>query len=87
MLACVEESGDEPFGVTLRMLAGVAAASHLSTTLRKMGSGQRCSLRFFPEGSRLLALETPTGAGRSGSRLWHGVGVLRDAGEPGIADA
>lgn len=86
-LACIEEAGDGPFGDTLRKLAGVAAASHLSNTLRKMGSGQRCSLRFFPEGSRLLALETPTGAGRSGSRLWNVVGVLRDAGEPGIADA
>jgi hypothetical protein len=86
-IACIEEAGDGPFGDTLQSLAGVAAGSHLSNTLRKMSSGQRCSLRFFPEGSRLLALETPTGAGRSGSRLWNVVGVLRDAGEPGIADA
>ena len=86
-LECIEKAGDGPFGDTLRNLAGVAAGSHLSNTLRKMGGGQRCSLRFFPEGSRLLALDTPTGAGRSGSRLWNVVGVLRDAGEPGIADA
>lgn len=86
-LACVEEAGDEPFRDALRRLAGVAAASHLANTLRKMGSGQHCSLRFFPEGPRLLALETPTGAGRSGSRLWNVISVLRDAGEPGIADA
>lgn len=87
VLACVEEAGDEPFRDALRRLAGVAAASHLANTLRKMGSGQQCSLRFFPEGARLLALETPTGAGRSGSRLWNVISVLRDAGEPGVADS
>lgn len=85
VLGCLEAGPDMPFRDSLEALAGVAVGSHLANTFRKMAAGQHCSLRFFPEGSRLLGLGRPTRAGRSGSRLWNVISVLRDAGEPGIA--
>ena len=47
-LACVETAKEEPFAQTLRALTDVAVQAHLTTTFRKMGGGQKCSLRFFP---------------------------------------
>lgn len=85
-LACVESAGDEPFAQALASLAEVAVQAHLATTFRKMGGGQKCSLRFFPEGSKLLTTDLETGAGRSGSRLWNVIKVLEDAAVPGIGD-
>ena len=38
---------------------------HLATTLRKMENGQKCSLRFCPEGAVLKPTGTYTGAGFS----------------------
>jgi len=83
-MACVESAGDEPFAQALTALSEVAVQAHLATTFRKMGGGQKCSLRFFPEGSRLLTTDLDTGAGRSGSRLWNVIKVLEDAAVPGI---
>ena len=83
-LDCVETAGDEPFVKTLRALIEVVVQAHLATTFRKMGGGQKCSLRFFPEGSRLLTTDLDTGAGRSGSQLWNVIRVLEDAAVPGI---
>lgn len=85
-LACVESAGDEPFAQALASLSEVAVQAHLATTFRKMGGGQKCSLRFFPEGSKLLTTDIDTGAGRSGSRLWNVIKVLEDAAVPGIGD-
>ena len=84
-LACLEAPPGMTFRDGLEAFAGIAVGSHLTNTFRKMAAGQHCSLRFFPEGPRLLGLGRPTGAGRSGSRLWNVINVLRDAGEPGIA--
>lgn len=81
-LACVETAREEPFVDTLQALADVAVQAHLATTFRKMGGGQKCSLRFFPEGSKLLTTNIGTGAGRSGSRLWNVIKVLQDAAVP-----
>lgn len=83
-LACIESAGDEPFAQALTALSAVAVEAHLATTFRKMGGGQKCSLRFFPEGSRLLTTDLDTSAGRSGSRLWNVIKVLEDAAVPGI---
>jgi hypothetical protein len=80
-------AGEEPFAETLQALAGVAVEAHLATTFRKMGGGQKCSLRFFPEGSKLLSTGLETGAGRSGSRLWNVIKVLEDSAVPGIGRA
>lgn len=52
----------------------------MSTTLRKMSQGQRCSLRFYPEGALLRPTGTPVAAGRSGDRLGNVLGMWADLG-------
>ena len=54
--------------------------SHLSTTLRKMSQGQKCSLRFYPDGSVLRPTGLTVRAGYSGSRLGNVLGMLADLG-------
>ena len=54
--------------------------SHLKTTLRKMGQGQQCSLRFYPEGNLLRPTGTAVRAGYSGDRLGNVLGMLADLG-------
>jgi hypothetical protein len=51
---------------------------HLTTTLRKMGSGQQCSLRFFPDGELFRSTAIQVSAGRSGTRLANVLGILSD---------
>lgn len=85
-LALLEGAADEPFGQTLTRLAEIAAEAHLATTFRKMASGQKCSLRFFPDGPRLRATGLPATAGQSGSRLGNIIRILADAGVDGIAE-
>lgn len=53
---------------------------HLKTTLRKMGQGQHCSLRFFPEGKKLMPTGIDTNAGWSGSRLDNALRMMSDIG-------
>jgi hypothetical protein len=53
---------------------------HLRTTLRKMGQGQKCSLRFFPEGPVLRATGTVVQPGFSGDRLRRVLEMLADLG-------
>lgn len=86
-LACVESAGEESFAETLRGLARVAIEAHLATTFRKMGGRQKCSLRFFPEGPKLISTGTSTRPGRSGTRLWNLIRVLQDAGVLGLGAA
>ena len=57
---------------------------HLKTTLRKMRQGQQCSLRFFPEGKKLVPTGIDTNAGVSGSRLNNTIRMMSDI---GICDA
>ena len=54
--------------------------SHLNTTLRKMGHGLKCSLRFFPDGRILRPTGMRVAAGFSGDRLGNVIGVLTDLG-------
>ena len=54
--------------------------SHLKTTLKKMGEGQQCSLRFYPEGNLLRPTGTGVRAGYSGDRLGNVLGMLADLG-------
>jgi len=58
----------------------LAISPHLEATLRKMGQGQKCSLRFFPEGDILQPTGMPAGAGFSGSRLGNVLGIISDVG-------
>ena len=53
---------------------------HLKTTLRKMAQGQKCSLRFYPEGDLLRPTGTIVNAGHSGDRLGNVFGMLADIG-------
>ena len=85
-LRCIEGAGSEPFRATLLQLVEVVVRAHLSTTFRKMGGGQKCSLRFFPEGRRLITTNLQTGAGRSGARLSSVIRILRDVGMSGFGD-
>jgi len=74
------ERGSRLSTVLRRLLIEVAVEPHLSTTLRKMSQGQKCSLRFYPEGALLRPTGTPVAAGRSGDRLGNVLGMWADLG-------
>jgi hypothetical protein len=58
----------------------LAVIPHLTTTLRKMGQGQQCSLRFYSEGDVLHSTGVIVRPGFSGSRLENVLGMLSDVG-------
>lgn len=62
------------------LLVSTVVEPHLKTSLRKLGQGQKCSLRFFPEGATLRPTGTPVAAGFSGDRLGNVMGFFADAG-------
>lgn len=64
----------------VRSLAGLVVSRHLETTLRKMGAGQKCSLRFFPEGDRLVPTGHIVSPGYSGDRLGNVLNMSADVG-------
>jgi hypothetical protein len=66
--------------VMVDLLLQVSVEPHLRTTLRKMGQGQKCSLRFYPEGDILSPTGTPVAAGYSGDRLTNVIGMSADLG-------
>ena len=77
----VTENADKPIVLAMRELAlHLAVEPHLSTTLRKMGQGQKCSLRFFPEGEVLHPTGIQANPGFSASRLGNVLGILADLG-------
>ena len=77
----LDEAGMRPLSeTTKRLLHEVVVEAHLSTTLRKMSQGQKCSLRFFPEGALLRPTGTPVAAGCSGDRLGNVLGIWADLG-------
>jgi hypothetical protein len=53
---------------------------HLITTLQKMARGQKCSLRFYPEGHYLRSTGMGASAGHSNDRLGNVLGMLADLG-------
>ncbi len=63
------------------LLARAVVEPHLATTLRKMSRGQKCSLRFFPEGDLLRPTGTRVRAGYSGDRLGNVLGMWADLGQ------
>lgn len=77
----VTENANKPVILAMRELAlHLAVEPHLSTTLRKMGQGQQCSLRFFPEGEVLHPTGIAANPGCSGTRLGNVLGILADMG-------
>jgi hypothetical protein len=72
-------------GTLVALLQHAVAEPHLSTTLRKMSQGQKCSLRFYPEGGLLRPTGTLVRAGHSGDRLgnvlqmWADLGALDES--------
>ena len=63
-----------------KLVLNMAVEPHLRTTLRKMGEGQKCSLRFFPEGDQLHATGVGVTPGFSNTRLDNLLGMLSDVG-------
>jgi hypothetical protein len=79
--AILETSRDESIRTVLRrLLEEVVIEPHIGNTLRKMEHGQKCSLRFYPEGSRLKPTGTEVWAGYSGERLGNVLSMLADVG-------
>ena len=81
------ERGSRLSVVLRRLLIEVVIEPHLATTLRKMSQGQKCSLRFYPDGALLRPTGIPVAAGCSGDRLGNVLGMWADLGildrEPG----
>jgi hypothetical protein len=77
----IERYASRPLSASLRELCiHLAVEPHLRTTLRKMGQGQQCSLRFYPEGSVLQSTGIGVMPGFSNSRLDNVLGMLADVG-------
>lgn len=62
------------------LLVQCVVEPHLKTTLRKMGQGQQCSLRFFPEGAVLHPTGVRVSPGHSFERLSNVLWLLSDIG-------
>lgn len=77
----IEAAGKEPFSEIFEDLLNLTAFSHLQTTLRKMGAGQKCSLRFFPDGPLLRPTGIGMAPGYSNDRLTNVLRILTDLGE------
>ncbi len=79
--AIIENNSRCTLEETLRdLLIRAAVYPHLNNTLRKMGSGQQCSLRFYPDSDLLRPTGTQVWAGYSGDRLGNVLGMLADLG-------
>ena len=77
----IEANQSKPLAQALyEMAVHLAVEPHLGTTLRKMGQGQQCSLRFFPEGDVLQPTGITVTPGFSGSRLGNVLGIFSDVG-------
>lgn len=53
---------------------------HLDTSLRKMGQGEKCSLRFYQEGEKLRSTRERVSPGSSNSRLGNVLRMWADLG-------
>jgi hypothetical protein len=68
------------FEIVRDLLVATVIEPHLKTSLRKLGQGQKCSLRFFPEGNVLRPTGTLVAASYSGDRLGNVMGFFADVG-------
>jgi len=77
----IDGATDEKLSGAARLLVDrCVVEAHLATTLRKMGHGLKCSLRFFPDGHVLRPTGMEVMAGYSADRLGNVIGVLEDLG-------
>lgn len=77
----LDSSGELPISEILaRLLRECVVKPHLATTLRKLSRGQKCSMRFYPEGDRLHSTGVQVAPGYSGDRLHNLLGFLADVG-------
>lgn len=76
----LEEDESSVWRILRSLLVAVTIEPHLTTSLRKLGQGQKCSLRFFPEGNVLRPTGIGVQAGFSGSRLGNVLNFLADVG-------
>jgi hypothetical protein len=75
----IDDADTEPISSVLsKLLTQCVILPHLTTTLRKMGAGQQCSLRFFPDGAVLRPTGVQTYPGRSLTRLANVLGIFSD---------
>lgn len=79
-VSLMENAGQESFSEFMTQLTELTALSHLRTTLRKMGAGQKCSLRFFPDGPLLRSTGMGVVPGYSNDRLTNVLRILTDIG-------
>jgi len=80
-LALLSASAKDSLASVLNcLLTEIIIPAHLATSLRKMGQGQKCSLRFFPEGRVLRSTGKAVIAGYSGDRLRNVLGIWADIG-------
>ena len=77
----IESAAEEPFSKFVKELVELTAFVHLQNTLRKMGAGQKCSLRFFPNGAFMRSTGIGVSPGQSGDRLTNVLRILTDIGE------
>jgi len=77
----LQKNNEKPvYLILVELIKFCVVEPHLKTTLRKMGQGQQCSLRFFPEGQKLIPTGIDTYAGWSGSRLDNTIRMMADIG-------
>ncbi len=76
----LDEDESSVWRILRSLLVAVTIEPHLTTSLRKLGQGQKCSLRFFPEGNVLRPTGIGVQAGFSGSRLGNVLNFLADVG-------
>jgi hypothetical protein len=62
------------------LLVETVVEPHLKTSLRKLGQGQKCSLRFFPEGRTLRPTGKRVAPGHSNDRLGNVLNFFADVG-------
>jgi len=77
----IEQSLGTPLVAATQVITNrCVVEAHLATTLRKMGHGLKCSLRFFPDGVILRPTGIEVTPGYSGDRLGNVMGILGDLG-------
>ena len=77
----IEDPQQMTFRNIMMELLEITAFFHLQTTFRKMGAGQKCSLRFFPDGPLLRPTGIGVSPGYSDERLTNVLRILTDLGE------
>jgi len=81
VFALIDAGSDRPVTDLIQeILRHAVVEPHLTATLRKMARGQRCSLRFYPEGHYLRGTGMAASAGHSNDRLGNVLGMLADLG-------